>query len=476
MGESNREWGALAEWDAELAEAWDSAKALPAPGANEDLDKFLEDRHLHVNSLLKIGTKILPDGVTLVFGSDRGIKYRRITDGKRWGFPGSEFMLPKILQRQPERAKSILIVEGETDAARMLEAPYDFDVAMLLSGAGGFNADSAAVLAGYEQVLVGTDNDEAGNAGAAKIQKLVPHAQRWAPPEGRNDWCEVEDDWPALPEPVKVLPIIVNAADLFELEVPEIASWFDHALLPIGGFAMVHGWAKNFKSWVVLDMMAALAQHMPWANIDPTNEPARTCVMQFEIPYPYYRERVQHLYDQAPHKDLFKENFLTYSPIVRPHIAAGNKKAEDKLLTDLVTNDVNVLLIDPIRRATGAADLNDEKEVRALLGFIERICDQGITVIAVHHDNKSGAKEGSSGPLSMTGSGAFAGDPDTIISISRPKGVMESQPQRNIDFTVRNGPMILPCGFEMQADSSIRYTPEPWYATNGDEGDDDPGI
>lgn len=476
MGESNREWGALAEWDTELSEIWDAALPLPAPGKNPDLDKFLEDRHLRVNSLIKIGTKILADGVTLVFGSDRGIKYRRLTDGKRWGFPGSEFMVPKVLLRKPERASTVLVVEGETDAARMLDAPYDFDVAMLLGGAGTFNQDSADALADYEQILIGTDNDEAGNAGAKKIQKLLPHAQRWGPPEGCNDWCEVKENWPAVPEPVKAMPIIVNAGDLFELEVPEIASWFDKALLPIGGFAMIHGWAKNYKSWVAMDMLSALAQHMPWAGMDPTNEPARVCAMQFEIPFPYYRERLQFLFEQAVHKDLFKENFTTYSPVVRPHIAAGNKKMEDKLLGDLVKDGTNVFLIDPIRRATGGADLNDEKEVRALLSFIERICDEGITVIAVHHDNKTGAKEGGGGPLSMTGSGAFAGDPDTIISISRPKGVTESQPQRDIDFTVRNGPMILPCGFEMQSDSSLRYTPEPWYATNSEDEGGEPGI
>lgn len=479
MGHSNQEWGDLAENDPLMAEAWDSADPLPQKGTNDVLDDFCAAKHITIEALVKLGTRLSAPDV-LVFAYDSGLKYRNMVSGKRWSFVGSEFPRPKLLQQGVDRSTRVLIAEGETDGARLLANPYGADVAVLGAGAKHFTDTHARSLEGYSEVYVALDPDEAGDVGAAKISVLIPHAARVLPPDGAEDWADLPEDaeWPELPIPPEPPKLIVAGGELLDLEVPDIASWFDEALLPIGGSLMIHGWAKSFKSFTALDIMSAIAQGDAWCGFEPTNEPAKVCVIQFEIPWPYYRERVQLLRDRAVRPELWDENFTTYSPISRPRFVASDKKQREFLKKLLIEYGISVALIDPIRRATGAVDLNDEKEVRAILSFVEELQNEGITVIMVHHDNKTGAQHGGGDPLNMTGSGAFAGDPDTILSIAIPRGIKTQDPKRDIHFTVRNGPMISPRAFEMRVDGTIDYRNEPWYIEEDDdtEGPNDPAI
>lgn len=470
---SDGDWGDLAEADSLMAEVWDAASRLPDPGENELLDAFVQAKNISIAALVKIGTKI--DENTLVFVSAKGLKFRDLTPGapkERWNYFGSEFPVPRIIQRGAEPSDTVAVVEGETDAARLIEAPYSFDVAILQAGAKGIQAGYGPALSGYSQVLVATDNDEAGEIGFDKIKKLVTHAQRWAPPES-NDWSAFDGEWPALPERPVVLPIIVKGADLLELTVPDVASWFENALLPIGGSMIVHAPAKSFKSFAVLDLVSAVSQGEQWCGFDPLNEPGKVCVLQTEIPWPYFHERIERIRNNAAEPALWDENFTVYSPLQRPTFRAGDHKAEDEILTNLVKNDINVFLLDPIRRIMGDGDLNSEKDVRAVLSFLERLQDNGITTIAVHHDNKTAARQHDGDPLSMTGSGAFSGDPDSILSVWNPSGDPDSL-QRNVRFTLRNGESVLPRGWQMTSKGLLTYQIEPFYVAG--ETDDEPQI
>ena len=231
---------------------------------------------------------------------------------------------------------------------------------------------------------------------------------------------------------------------------------------------MLHGWIKSYKSFLALDLMSSLAQAEPWACFEPTEEPARIGVVQFEIKWPYYRARFDSLYDAATNRDAFEENFYTYTPTSRPLIIAGNTKAEDELLRETVDSNIHCILFDPVRRMMGEADMNAEHEVRRVLAFFERLNNEGITVIACHHDNKAGARGGSNSPISMTGSGAFGGDPDTIVSVEVPYGETQESHKRNLRFTLRNGMDPSPRGMEMLDTGQIEYTSTAWAKEDED--------
>lgn len=459
-GESNGAWGELVEHDTALGEVWDGYARLPDEGENPALDALCERKRITIASLVRQGAR-LSDYQVLAFAYGAGLKYRDVVTGRRWAYVDSEFTRLKIVRAGPDPSDTVIVVEGETDGARVGLLYPDVDVAIMPAGALHFPQEYANQVTPYARVLIGLDADDAGDQGAAKVAELVPHAVRFRPPA--NDWCET-DEPPPLPDVVAPLPVLVPAGALLELDVPEVASWFEHELLPIGGLAILHGWAKSFKTFQGLDILAALAQGQPWCCFEPTEEPCRVAVIQFELAWAYYRRRVARLLAHAAEPDLLRANFLTFSPLARPRIHAGNTAEEDLVLRELDNAGVQVVLIDPIRRAMGTLDMNAENEVRKMLGFFERLNNIGITVIATHHDNKEGAKAGGGSPVAMTGSGAWAGDPDTVISVELPKGErLDTSTRRNLRFTLRNAAPIGPRSFEMRADDERSvYSLEAW--------------
>lgn len=477
MGESNGAWADVSENDDELGAAWDSYEPLPDAGVNDALDAFCESKNIDIPALSRLGAK-LSDVRVLAFPYPGGIKYRNMETGQRWASSGAEWTKLKIVRAGGELRDTVIVAEGETDAAR-LSMLYDADVAVLPAGARRFTVAFAEQLGSYRAVLVATDNDEAGRAGLAKIQELVPNSLSWPAPENAdNDWCGAADnDVPPLPDPEEIasqVPELIVFGDLSEFEMPEQASWFEQDVLPIGGSLVIHGWAKSFKSFLLMDMMAALAQGHDWAGFEPLEEPCRTCIIQWEIKAKYYRDRLRLLQRRAHDPELFKANFGTWKPLQTPTYTAGQTKAEDEILKALTANSVQVVAFDPVRRALGGLDPNSEKDVRVLLGFFARLQSEGITVVYAHHDNKAAAKAGGSDSTSMTGSGAWAGDADTLVHVGLPKGDrLETSLRRNLYFTTRNAPTPPARGFEIVGDeksTQILYSPMP----HGDGFDDEP--
>jgi 5S rRNA maturation endonuclease (ribonuclease M5) len=460
MGDSNAEWGELAQHDDELAEAYDSLGPLPESGENPILDAFVTRKHITLNSLVRLGARLAGPDV-LAFGFPGGIKFRNIVTDKRWSYAGSEFKRLKIVRHGTEPSSTVIVAEGETDAARLTDH-YDADVAVLPAGADPRPHTQAYVaqLSEYELVLLGQDDDVAGDAGAAILAHELPQSVRFAPPNG--DWCD-SHELPPLPSsselPVSVeMKLLVPAGELLSLEPPPMISWFEHGLLPVAGSLILHGWAKSFKSFLALDLLSALSQGQDWAGFEPTEEPCRVAILQYEIPWAYYQQRIQLLSAAAREPALFDSNFHTFTPLRRPQFVAGNVGQEDIILKALETNDIQAFLLDPVRRATGVADLDKEKEVRPLLHFFERVQDLGVTVITCHHDNKTFARQGGGNPLGMTGSGSFSGDFDTIVSISLPKGKTIEDPERNMHFLMRNAPSVGARGMQMGDDGHIVYS------------------
>lgn len=472
MAESNDAWGELSSFDQELADVWDGFETLPDAGENLVLDSFIKRKNLSHQALLRLGARLSSED-TLVFSYGRGIKFRNMITGRMWSFTGSEWPKMKIVKHGVEPTERVIVCEGETDGAR-LAILYDCDVAIMPAGARYFPDSMGTQIERYVQVLVALDKDEAGEEGTALVLGYRPDAIRFPAP-GEGDWSDVgpDDAIPSLPEISEDdgervdeanLPVLVSAGELVGLEVPDVYSWFENALLPVGGQAIVHGREKSFKTYQSLDMLAALAQGSPWCGFEPTEEACRVAVMQFEIPWPYYHQRIQQIRNHAENQELFDENFLTWTPLQRPQLVAGNKEQEQYVRDRLMESGVQVILVDPVRRAAGFADLNSENEVRKILHFFETLQDEGITVVATHHDNKEGARKGGGSTLDMTGSGAFGGDADTIIGIELPHGETETSPHRNVTFMLRNAPSPGPRSFEMTDDGQMIYDTEPYYA------------
>lgn len=475
MGDSNGGYGEVAQYDDEFAEVWDAYDLIPEPGTSILLDEFVARKHLTHGSLVRLGAR-MPDESTLAFAFDGGIKYRNLLTDKRWSASGSSWHAMKIVQHGPAPSEMVFVAEGESDAA-WLSDHLICDVAILPAGANPkpHTAAYVAQLSKYSRVVLAQDSDRAGNEGAQAFMDAIPSAVRLAP-EGGVDWCEWNPEtMPLIPEPVHK-SILISMRELRAFEAPLGGSWFENAILPVGGSMIIHGWAKSFKSFLNLDIAAALAQGTAWAGFENEEEPCKVVIMQYEIPLEYFQQRVNFLYEHAKEPDLFDDNLFSWGTY-RPSYRGGDKNAEDIILQTLLDNGISVFCLDPVRRAMGAADLNSEKEVRPLLDFYSRLNENGITVITCHHDNKTYGKSGGGDPLGMTGAGAFAGDFDSIVSVSIPKGETMECRDRNLNFTLRNAPNITPRGFTMTDAGILVYSDSPYgrddepttYTPQGDE-------
>ena len=465
MGESNGPWGQLAEHDAEAAAQWDRYTILPEAGENPVLDAFCRRKNITIRSLIRQGARLSEDHV-LCYPYEKALKFRDMNSGSMWSVAGAEFPAMKLLWQGTEASDSVIICEGETDGARLIEA-YDCDVAIMPAGALNVTFPYVDQVRGYSIVMLGLDNDAAGNEGIAKWQGQLPHAVVFRP-KGGEDWCATPDAElpPLVTEAPAAAVMLVSAADLMVLDVPEIASYFTGALLPIGGSMVIHGWAKALKSFVSMDGMSKLATGVEWMGFTNEEEPVKVAVLQYEIPWPYYQQRVAGMREAADSEGKlteFDENFFTYSPLVRPQLIAGNTAQEDEVLRNLTAAGIQVFLADPVRRMAGHADLNSEQDVRKILGFFERLNDNGITVIYTHHDNKGGATPGATGgSADMTGSGAFAGDPDSIVNLTLPRGERwETSRLRNISYLLRNAPSPGMKGMEIHENGTLTYSDMP---------------
>lgn len=456
MSESNGTWGAAAS--DELREAIDNLDPLPPPGEVEPLDLFLTSKNITHAGLLRVGVRWSPP-FTLVYLGPGYVKYRDLSTGRRWtSIEHRDFSRLRVVHHDGRSdAEVCLIAEGETDAAWLSEHYTGCDVAILPSGSESFQESHVAQVAGYKQIIAMTDNDRAGIAGAARIQGLLPVTQVLHPTA--KDWCEQNEivELPPLEEQPR---LFVSLRVLREMEIPEVLSYFDNAILPIGGQAMIHGWAKSYKSYLAFDLAACLAQGVEWCGFEFTGgEPAKVGIVQYEIKFPYYKQRMAQLYEAATYPGLLDDNYFTFKPLIYPDLKAGNQAQLEVLMREIEAAEIQVIVIDPIRQTLSGADMNSEQDASMLRNLVEPIKSMGVSVVLTHHDNKAAGRQGGGDPLGMTGSGAFAGDADTIISVSVPKEMTVKDCYRNLDFTLRNAPAPATRSMRFTEDERLAYLP-----------------
>jgi hypothetical protein len=206
MGGSNEAgWSELAAFDDEFAEVFDGYAPIPEFGENHLLDALIDLKHISRGALVRIGARLVDDN-TIAYAFDGGIKYRNLLADERRSALGSVWHKLKIVRASSGATTgTVIVAEGETDGAWLSDHANNCDVAIMPAGANPkpHTAAYVAQLAGYDFVLLGLDNDDAGNEGASVfMEHLTVPSARYAPPEGK-DWCEFNGALPAFPKPTE---------------------------------------------------------------------------------------------------------------------------------------------------------------------------------------------------------------------------------------------------------------------------------
>ncbi len=425
----------MTEWDQYPAiQRWASEKGLTAP------------------ALARVGARIV-NHTTIGYAFSEGIKYRDVTDGRRWNTDGVEWLYLKIIPSQLTNESSVVIVvEGETDAAAATLAYPRYDVAVMPAGAKHVPKYAKDQVAKYAEVHLALDHDEAGEAGVQAWTKVITTNQAgFRVGFGEHkDLCEAVHKGATLAS--TALPSTKHVFSIQELVAADLGTYednhyFDQGVLPVNGLSAVHGGMKSLKSFIVLDLMRALTTGTRWAgNYDYLkDEPTNVLMFQYEVPPFDFQGRVlSSMADMPlPERQLYAQHAHVYN------IANGEwcrLKATDDFANEVeeaaTESGSKVLIFDPVQRMTGKADINSAAEMDLVLGGFETLQSRGYTVVFVHHNNK--ANNNTANPYSMSGTQRFGADVDSICSMYRNNaciadGNPEKRKQRNWGFTLRNG-------------------------------------
>lgn len=207
----------------------------------------------------------------------------------------------------------------------------------------------------------------------------------------------------------ETLPV-VRAADLDE---PDPARrWLVEPLWPQGGVGTIGGLPKCLKSWLGLDLAVSVASGTPCLDTFPVTDPGSVLLYMAEDPGPLVKARLTGL---CRHRGLdlaaLPLHVIT-APTVRLDLASDQGR-----LTETVRRVApRLLLLDPFVRLHQVNE-NQAGEVAAILGYLRAVQrTHAVAVIVVHHARKNG---GSTGGLSLRGSGDFFAWVDTALSLRR---------------------------------------------------------
>jgi hypothetical protein len=230
-----------------------------------------------------------------------------------------------------------------------------------------------------------------------------------------------------------VLQDPIDALQLLEADLPQPQELVC-GVLHRGSKMVIGGGSKTFKTWTLIDLAVSLATGTQWWGFD-TNK-GRVLYMNFEIQDPFFKKR---LTDVLVAKDchLVKGQFSYWGLRGK---AADLRTLMPEIITILKDGGYSLIVFDPIYKGLGGRDENKAGDIASLLNEIEALAvGTGAAVAFGHHFSKGNqAKKDSIDRIG--GSGVFARDPDTILTMTR----HEQDDAFTIDPVLRNFPPVEP--------------------------------
>jgi len=211
------------------------------------------------------------------------------------------------------------------------------------------------------------------------------------------------------PHDPDVFPV-VRAADLAE---PDPARrWLIDSLWTQHGVGTIGGLPKSLKSWLGLDVAVSVASGTPCLDTFPVTDPGGVLLYMAEDAAPIVKAR---LAGMCHHRGLDLAT-LPLDVITAPSLRIDLPADQRRLAETVRRTAPRLLVLDPLCRLHHVNE-NQAGEVAAILGYLRTLQRaHDVAVILVHHARKNG---GSTGGLSLRGSGDFFAWVDTALSLRR---------------------------------------------------------
>jgi hypothetical protein len=219
-----------------------------------------------------------------------------------------------------------------------------------------------------------------------------------------------------LPTPYRkvFLPPIRAGKDLVTNDELRQPTELVNGLLHRSTKGVLGGSSKAGKTWILLDLAVSVATGRYFLHYPTTR--AKVLFMNFEIQEEFFKERLRNLLEK---KGLQPEDILQTLDVWT--LRGQNVDAEDFLaaLADRIRNSgYSMLIIDPIYKLMVGRSESSTRGVGMLCHDIERLmAKSGAAVVYAHHFNK-GNQSRKKAMDRLGGSGVFARDADTIITLT----------------------------------------------------------
>ena len=245
--------------------------------------------------------------------------------------------------------------------------------------------------------IVAADNDDAGIKAAKETGLLYR-----APKRAGDDWNDVHqrDGQVAVKKELskikKPKPLFVPLGDL-EFKSPE---WIIDGLLEHNTFSVCFGAPAAGKTFLVLDMALCIAAGRPFHGHEVKQGPV------FYIAGEGHNGFARRAAAWSKHNDVSLKG-LPFFKSSRSIVLTDESSVDEmmEIITQMVEahGEPQMIVVDTLARAMGAADENSTKEMGAAIQAVDNIRDEyDCTVLAVHHTGH-GNKDRARGSSALLG-------------------------------------------------------------------------
>lgn len=263
------------------------------------------------------------------------------------------------------------------------------------------------------------------------------------------------DDLMALDQPSNSqqqinLPAIISAQQLIESDICEPLELVE-GLFRKEEKVLIGGRSKSMKSWAAIDLAISVSEGKPFWNL--TTMKGKVLIINLELMEGTLKRRLTIIskarkVDKIPNVSTL--NLRGYPTSATQLLAHLSKQSENKY---------DLIIIDPLYKLTAGKEENAAGEMALVMNTIEEIIKitKAAVVIPAHFAKGDSSKKDSIDRIS--GSGVFARDPDSIITIT---GLEEDQTfivEANLRSLPPINPFTLRWNFPVfQVDPSIDKT------------------
>jgi len=432
---------------------WGKARAAAAP---EFLARIAADRELpvefvewwHARGLIgavngDVAFPVIDAEQRVVAAHVRG---PRPDGGAAWRYVAADkarVTTHPLIVGAPGTAEAVWVFESQWDAMAVMARlgfhqadPNKPLPAIFITRGAGNGRWVDRIAADGKPLLLWTQNDRPGANGkipsetwtAAVVEAagrcVVRRVQTPAEYEDPDAWMKR-----GQPSPEEVQRAVTNARAARTFRLPELKSaglWMKRDALPPeppqivkgllhqGCKMIIGGTSKGRKTFGLLDLAISVATGTKWWGYE--TQKSRVLYLNFELPEFAFAQRVEWI---ARHKgvDLAKDDNLHVMTL------RGMIKPIEELAQEIIEflrhqPPYGLIIIDPLYKALGDRDENKVGDVMQILNQIERIAAETGAAVAFGHHYAKGNSAMKESIDRMGGSGAFARDPDVILTMT----------------------------------------------------------